>query len=53
VVCGNRVVVGWRTGTAWKREELKEEREWAQGSWGKDHQEEGYSRWRKRGARRG
>lgn len=41
--------MGWRTGTAWKWEELKEERGWAQGSWGKDHQEEGYRSRRKRG----
>lgn len=30
--------MGLRTGTDWRREELKEERGWAQGSWGKDHQ---------------
>lgn len=32
--------MGWRTGTDWRREELKEERGWAQGIWGKDHQKE-------------
>lgn len=41
--------MGWTTGTAWKWAELKEERGWAQGSWGKDHQEEGYRSLRKRG----
>lgn len=40
--------MGWRTGTAWKREELKE-RGWGQGTWGKDHQEEKYRGRRKRG----
>lgn len=41
--------MGWRTGTAWKREELKKERGWGQGTWGKDHQEEKYRGRRKRG----
>lgn len=37
---GDRVAVGRRTGADWRREELEEERGWAQGCWGKDHQEE-------------